>query len=48
MISEEDRRKLKSLGFTFHWPLVSRYGGMNEAGLAISGASATSWKNIKR
>ena len=33
--------KLKSLGFTFHWPLVSRYGGINEAGLAISGASAT-------
>ena len=33
--------KLKSLGFTFYWPLVSRYGGMNEAGLAISGASAT-------
>ena len=33
--------KLRSLGFTFHWPLVSRYGGMNEAGLAISSASAT-------
>jgi hypothetical protein len=25
--------KLSSLGFTFHWPLVSRYGGINEAGL---------------
>lgn len=33
--------KLRSLGFTFHWPLVSRYGGMNEAGLALSSASAT-------
>lgn len=33
--------KLRSLGFTFHWPLVSRYGGMNEAGLALSSSSAT-------
>ncbi len=33
--------KLKSLGFTFHWPLVSRYGGINEAGLALTTASAT-------
>ena len=33
--------KLKSVGFTYHWPLVSRYGGMNEAGLAISMASAS-------
>jgi len=33
--------KLKSLGFTFHWPLVSRYGGINEAGLALSSNSAT-------
>lgn len=33
--------KLKSLGFTFSWPLVSRYGGMNEAGLALSSASAS-------
>jgi hypothetical protein len=33
--------KLKSIGFTFHWPLVSRYGGMNEAGLALSSASAS-------
>jgi predicted choloylglycine hydrolase len=33
--------KLRSLGFTFHWPLVSRYGGINEAGLAFSMASAT-------
>jgi len=32
--------KLSSLGFTFHWPLVSRYGGINEAGLALSSASA--------
>jgi predicted choloylglycine hydrolase len=33
--------KLSSLGFTFHWPLVSRYGGINEAGLAFSMASAS-------
>ena len=33
--------KLSSIGFTFHWPLVSRYGGMNEAGLAFSFASAS-------
>lgn len=33
--------KLASQGFTFHWPLVSRYGGMNEAGLALSSASAS-------
>jgi predicted choloylglycine hydrolase len=33
--------KLKSLGFTFSWPLVSRFGGINEAGLALSSASAS-------
>jgi predicted choloylglycine hydrolase len=33
--------KLGSLGFTFHWPLVSRYGGMNNAGLALSSNMAT-------
>jgi predicted choloylglycine hydrolase len=33
--------KLPSLGFTFSWPLVSRYGGINEAGLALSSASAS-------
>ncbi len=33
--------KLKSVGTTFSWPLVSRYGGMNEAGVAIASASAT-------
>ncbi len=31
--------KLASYGFTFLWPLVSRYGGTNEAGLTLSGAS---------
>ncbi len=36
--------KLASYGFTFLWPLLSRYGGINEAGLAISGAS-TSFEN---
>jgi hypothetical protein len=29
------------MGFTFHWPLVSRYGGINEAGLAVASASAS-------
>ena len=33
--------KLNSLGFTFHWLNMSRFGGMNEAGLAISSASTT-------
>jgi len=33
--------KLASLGFTFSWPLVSRYGGINEAGVALSSASAS-------
>jgi predicted choloylglycine hydrolase len=33
--------KLASLGFTFSWPLVSRYGGINEAGLALASASAS-------
>jgi predicted choloylglycine hydrolase len=33
--------KLKSFGFTFSWPLVSRYGGINEAGVALSSASAS-------
>lgn len=33
--------KLKSLGFTFSWQLVSRYGGINEAGLALSSTSAS-------
>jgi predicted choloylglycine hydrolase len=36
--------KLASYGFTFSWPLLSRYGGINKAGLAISGAT-TSFKN---
>lgn len=31
--------KLASYGFTYLWPLVSRYGGTNEAGLTLSGAS---------
>lgn len=36
--------KLYSLGETFYWAGMSRYGGMNEAGLAISGV-ATSFVN---
>lgn len=34
-------KKLASYGFTFSWSLTSRYGGINEAGLAISSASAS-------
>ena len=37
----QPKGKLRSMGFTYHWPLVSRYGGMNETGLAISMASAS-------
>jgi len=33
--------KLQSLGFTFYGVFLSRYGGINEAGLAISSASTT-------
>ena len=33
--------KLYSLGFTFHWLDMSRFGGINEAGLAISSASTS-------
>jgi predicted choloylglycine hydrolase len=36
--------KLYSLGFTFHWANMSRYGGVNEAGLAIS-STTTSFFN---
>ena len=35
------KNKLRSLGFTFSWPLVSRYGGINEAGVALSSASSS-------
>ncbi|MFX0169609.1 MAG: C45 family autoproteolytic acyltransferase/hydrolase [Candidatus Hodarchaeota archaeon] len=34
-------RKIASFGFTFHWPLLSRYGGINEAGLTISSATTS-------
>ena len=37
----EPEGKLRSLGFTFSWPLVSRYGGINEAGVALSSASSS-------
>ncbi len=33
--------KMYSLGFTFHWANMSRYGGINEAGLAISSTSTS-------
>ncbi|NPD90215.1 MAG: hypothetical protein HGN29_16000 [Asgard group archaeon] len=37
----EPEGKLKSMGFTFSWPLVSRYGGINEAGVALASASSS-------
>ncbi|MHA2029343.1 MAG: hypothetical protein ACW99Q_08125, partial [Candidatus Kariarchaeaceae archaeon] len=36
----EPDQRLKSVGFTFSCTLSSRYGGVNEAGLALSSASA--------
>ena len=36
--------KMYSLGFTFHWANMSRYGGINQAGLAIASTS-TSFAN---
>lgn len=41
VLTIQPTNKLASYGFTFHWPLVSRYGGINEAGLAMSSASAS-------
>ncbi|MDO8056916.1 MAG: C45 family peptidase, partial [Candidatus Hermodarchaeota archaeon] len=40
----QPKGKLASYGFTFLWPLLSRYGGINEAGLALS-AATTSFTN---
>ena len=40
----EPEGKLKSLGFAFSWTLVSRYGGINEAGVALASA-ASSFEN---
>ena len=37
----QPKGKLASYGFTFHWPLTTRYGGINEAGVAISSATTT-------
>lgn len=37
----QPKDKLRSVGFNFCWTLISRYGGINEAGLALSGASAS-------
>lgn len=34
-------KKMQHFGMTFHWPLISRYGGINESGLAISNVSAS-------
>lgn len=41
VIHSQPDGKLKSVGTNFAWTLASRYGGMNEAGVAISSASAT-------
>jgi len=35
----QPKGKLASYGFTFNWPLTTRYGGINEAGVAISSAT---------
>lgn len=37
----EPRGRLRSLGFTYHTMDVSRFGGTNEAGLAIASATTT-------
>ncbi|MBK5112133.1 MAG: hypothetical protein KGD59_04470 [Candidatus Heimdallarchaeota archaeon] len=41
VMNVKPNNKLASYGFTFCWSLSSRYGGINEAGLAISGATAS-------
>jgi predicted choloylglycine hydrolase len=41
VLTIKPNKKLASYGFTFGWSLASRYGGINEAGLAISGASTS-------
>ncbi len=41
VLTIKPNKKLASYGFTFSWSLTSRYGGINEAGLAISGATAS-------
>jgi predicted choloylglycine hydrolase len=41
VVTTHPKGKLASYGFTFHWPLLSRYGGTNEAGLTLSSAAGT-------
>ena len=41
IMTVQPKGKLASYGFTFNWPLTTRYGGINEAGVAISGATTT-------
>ena len=41
VMTVKPKKKLASYGFTFGWSLTSRYGGINEAGLAIASASAS-------
>ncbi len=41
VMTVKPKKKLASYGFTFSWSLTSRYGGINEAGLAISSATAS-------
>ena len=41
VIHSQPDGRLKSVGTNFAWTLTSRYGGMNEAGVAIASSSAT-------
>jgi len=41
VIHSQPDGRLKSVGTNFAWTLASRYGGMNEAGVALAAASAT-------
>jgi len=41
VMTVKPNKKLASYGFTFSWSLTSRYGGINEAGLFISSATAS-------
>jgi predicted choloylglycine hydrolase len=45
VITAHPKGKLASYGFTFHWPLLSRYGGTNEAGLTMSSTAVSFYYN---
>ncbi len=44
VMTSKPNGKLASYGFTFDWSLLSRYGGINEAGLALT-STAVSFTN---